>query len=158
MGGRRGHAEKSIRGILAQPDFVGLTRKQLEKMTGLGDKTVGCIRLYHGAVAGDDDGLPLVVDVNVYKGLMEVGLVARARGGTVEKGYVKWPHTGCMESVTPSAAEVQVQLEAQLREADAPAQDVEEISLRLNVWGQTLKPGDLKRKAHQVLGYNPRFV
>ena len=49
-------------------------------MTGLGDKTVGCIRLYRGDVAGDDDGLPLVVDVNVYKGLMEVGLVARARG------------------------------------------------------------------------------
>ena len=40
-----------------------------------------------------------------------------------------------MDNVTPSAAEVQVQLEAQLREADAPAQAVEEISLRLNVWG-----------------------
>ena len=71
---------------------------------------------------------------------------------------MKWPHAGCMENVTPSAAEVQVQLEAQLREADAPAQAVEEISLRLNIWGQTLKPGDPKRKAHQVLGYNPRFV
>ena len=63
-----------------------------------------------------------------------------------------------MDNVTPSAAEVQAQLEAQLREADAPAPAVEEISLRLNVWGQTLKPGDRKRKAHQVLGYNPRFV
>ncbi len=40
-----------------------------------------------------------------------------------------------MDNVTPSAAEVQVQLEAPLREADAPAQAVEEISLRLNVWG-----------------------
>ena len=66
---------------------------------------------------------------------MEVGLVARARGGTEEKGYVKWPHAGCMVNATPSAAEVQVQLEAQLREADAPAPAVEEISLRLNVWG-----------------------
>ena len=104
------------------------------------------------------DELPLVVDVNVYKGLMELGLVARARGGTMQKGYVRWPQVGCMENATPSAAEVQVQVEAQLREANAPAQAVEEISLRLNVWGQTLQPGNLEREAHQVLGYNPRFV
>ena len=78
------------------------------------------------------DGLPLAVDVNVYmyKGLMELGLVALARGGTMQKGYVRWPQVGCMENATPSAAEVQVQVEAQLRKADAPAQAVEEISLR----------------------------
>ena len=80
-----------------------------------------------------------------------------AQGGHQEERVRVLAQRGGYGEHCPSAFDMQVQLEAQLVEAGAPVEAGAELSLWLNVWGQTLQTGG-KWKTDQVPGYNPTLL